>query len=80
MTPSELTEMLGIPAATLSFHLKELTQAGLITQTRQGRHMLYQPGFQAISELIGFLTSNCCEGQGCSLSELVQQIPTKKPS
>ena len=53
---------LGIPSATLSFHLKELKSAGLIRCERAGRSRIYSPDFAAVQELLGFLTENCCGG------------------
>jgi len=53
---------LDIPPATLSFHLKELKSAGLVRCERQGRSRIYSPDFAAVTELVGFLTSNCCRG------------------
>ena len=58
-------EGLGIPSATLSFHLKELRSAGLIRCERSGRSRIYSPDFAAVNELVRFLTANCCDGQGC---------------
>ena len=78
MTPSELTELLGIPAATLSFHLRELTQADLITQTRQGRHLVYQPAMQTMANLIDFLTSQCCQGQPCEVTDAAKRSDCRK--
>jgi ArsR family transcriptional regulator, arsenate/arsenite/antimonite-responsive transcriptional repressor len=59
-TPSQLTEKLGLPAPTLSFHLKELQRAGLTEARREGRNLFYRPNFPHMNELIGFLTDNCC--------------------
>jgi len=59
-TPSELLERLAVPAPTLSFHLKELVQTGLILARREGRNLHYSPDFERMNELIGFLTENCC--------------------
>ena len=53
---------LDIPSATLSFHLKELRSAGLVRCERQGRSRIYSPDFSITTELIGFLTANCCQG------------------
>jgi DNA-binding transcriptional ArsR family regulator len=55
-------EALGIPSATLSFHLKELKSAGLVRCERDGRSRIYSPDVSAINELIRFLTANCCKG------------------
>src|SRR5687768_8589012 len=58
--PGELAERLGIPAPTLSFHLKELQQAGLVSSRREGRFLHYSANFTHMRELVGFLTENCC--------------------
>lgn len=65
VTPSRMTEELGIASTSLSFHLKELTNAGLVTQERAGRHLLYRARIDAMDELMGFLTANCCGGRAC---------------
>lgn len=66
-TPSELTQRLDIPAPTLSFHLKELLQAGLVVSRRESRNLYYSPNFERMHVLLGFLTENCCSlsGQAC---------------
>lgn len=58
----QIGESLGIPSATLSFHLKELRSAGLVACEREGRSRIYRPDFEAMGELLGFLTENCCSG------------------
>jgi ArsR family transcriptional regulator len=60
-----ISEALGLAPATLSFHLKELKSAGLVRCERQGRSRIYRPDFGAIGELMGYLTENCCAGEGC---------------
>ncbi|HWP18198.1 MAG TPA: metalloregulator ArsR/SmtB family transcription factor [Burkholderiaceae bacterium] len=65
MTPGVMAEGSGIAAATLSFHLKELMNAGLVTQERQGRHLVYRASFDRMNGLLGYLTENCCQGQAC---------------
>lgn len=72
VTPSELVVLLGIPAATLSFHLKELSHAGLIVVTRDGRRLIYRPNFKLVEDLVAFLSENCCGGEPCSLSDPVK--------
>jgi ArsR family transcriptional regulator, arsenate/arsenite/antimonite-responsive transcriptional repressor len=59
-TPGEICERLGIPSPTLSFHLKSLTAAGLITARREGRFLFYSAGFEQMNDIIGFLTEHCC--------------------
>ncbi len=65
MTPGVMAEGSGIPPATLSFHLKELMNAGLVTQERQGRNLVYRASFDRMNALLGYLTDNCCQGEAC---------------
>lgn len=65
LTPGAITEQVGVPGATLSFHLKELMHARLITQEREGRHLIYRAAFAHMNDLLGFLTANCCQGEAC---------------
>jgi DNA-binding transcriptional ArsR family regulator len=65
LTPGALVECLGASATTLSFHLKELTHAHLVTQQRLGRYLIYHASFERMNELLGYLTANCCKGQEC---------------
>ena len=53
---------LRLPAATLSFHLKELKQAGLVCRARKGRTLVYTADYPRMEELLRFLTENCCRG------------------
>ena len=62
---------LQVPPATLSFHLKELVQAGLVESESQGRHVCYRANFDAMNGLIEYLTHNCCAG-----SPTEQCVPT----
>jgi len=65
LTPGTMSEALGIPANTLSFHLKELAHAGLVTQERSSRNIIYRAAFDHMNALLGYLTENCCQGNGC---------------
>ena len=67
LTPGVLAATLDVPASTLSFHLKELTHAGLVTQERQGRNLIYRASFTTMNELLGYLTENCCAGEACAV-------------
>ncbi len=61
----QIAKALSIPNATLSFHLKELSNAGLITARQESRFIYYTAHFTAMNELLGFLTENCCAGNPC---------------
>lgn len=65
LTPGAMGEQLALPAATLSFHLKELTHAQLIGQQRDGRYLIYRAAFERMNALLGYLTENCCQGEAC---------------
>ncbi|MES2015847.1 MAG: helix-turn-helix transcriptional regulator [Pseudomonadota bacterium] len=65
MSPGKISEQLGIPASSLSFHLKELTHAQLIVPRQDGRYILYAADFSTMNNLIGFLSENCCGGVPC---------------
>jgi DNA-binding transcriptional ArsR family regulator len=57
-----IAERLGVAPPTLSFHLSQLSNAGLVTSVRQSRSIVYAPDFDAMRGLVGFLTENCCGG------------------
>lgn len=65
MSPGAIGERLGIPASSLSFHLKELSHAQLIAPRQQGRYIRYAADFSTMNQLLGFLTENCCGGRPC---------------
>jgi ArsR family transcriptional regulator len=65
MTPGALSALLDIPASTLSFHLKELVHADLVTVERDGRNLFYRPSVARMNALLGYLTDHCCEGAAC---------------
>ena len=65
MTPGALAATLGVPASTLSFHLKALMHAGLVTQKREGRNLHYRPDIAHMNALLEYLTAHCCHGTAC---------------
>lgn len=68
LTPGAMAEGLGVPQNTLSFHLKELAAAGLVTQERSSRHIIYRAAFEQMNALLGYLTENCCRGTQCDVA------------
>ncbi len=74
LTPAYLVEELGLPANTLSFHLKELMAAELISQERMGRHLIYRAQYERMNAVLSFLTQNCCQGEPCEV--LAQEMCT----
>ncbi|MFZ3127632.1 MAG: metalloregulator ArsR/SmtB family transcription factor [Rhodoferax sp.] len=69
LTPGVILEKLGMTPALLSFHLKELVQAGLVNQERQGRNLIYRASLDTMNELLDYLTENCCAGEACLTSK-----------
>ena len=65
LTPGALSEELGVAATTLSFHLKELTNAGLISQQRDGRNLIYRAAYERMNAVLAYLTAHCCQGEDC---------------
>jgi DNA-binding transcriptional ArsR family regulator len=59
----ELATRLGVPPATLSFHLKELAHAGLVSSRNEGRFVIYAADYAAMTGLIAFLSEECCGGR-----------------
>jgi DNA-binding transcriptional ArsR family regulator len=68
LTPAVIAEQLGMPANTLSFHLKELMHADLITQERSGRNLIYRAQYDRMNAVLTYLSQNCCQGEPCEVS------------
>ncbi|MBI4190847.1 MAG: helix-turn-helix transcriptional regulator [Betaproteobacteria bacterium] len=66
LSVGKIAEHLDISSATLSFHLKELTHAGLLNSRQDGRFVIYSASFDAMNDLLAFLTANCCGGNPCT--------------
>ena len=80
LAAGEVATALDLPSATLSFHLKELKSAGLIRLERAGRSRIYSPDFGAATDLIGFLTANCCQRAGGVAAECKVDAENAWPS
>jgi len=68
MTPGALSATLDVPASTLSFHLKELMHARLVSQERDGRNLIYRPSIKQMNALLSYLTAHCCQGAACDIA------------
>jgi len=77
MAASKIGEQLAIPASSLSFHLKELSHAGLVLSRQDGRFVIYAAHIDSMNALIGFLTENCCGGVPCSPVSSARRCSTK---
>jgi ArsR family transcriptional regulator len=66
LAAGEIAERLGIPASTLSFHMKTLSYAGLVEVRPESRFNYYSANFDEMNALLGFLTDNCCGGRACA--------------
>ncbi len=64
---SAIAEKLGLPNATFSFHVKGLTQAGLVSARQDGRFIYYAANFPTMNALVDYLTENCCAGADCGV-------------
>ncbi len=67
LTPGVIQAALDVPPATLSFHLKELSNSGLVTQERASRHLIYRAAYDNMNALLGYLSANCCQGVACAV-------------
>lgn len=64
LAAGRIADSLAVPAATLSFHLKELGNAGLITSRQSGRYVIYSANYDEMNALLGYLTEHCCAASG----------------
>ena len=68
LAAGDIAEALGLANATLSFHLKELAHAGLVSARQAGRFIYYTANFATMNGLIAYLTENCCRGASCDIA------------
>jgi ArsR family transcriptional regulator, arsenate/arsenite/antimonite-responsive transcriptional repressor len=66
LAAGKIAEALAIAPSSLSFHMKELTHAHLVSSRQESRFVIYSANFQTMNELLGFLTKNCCNGTPCT--------------
>ena len=71
-------EQLKLPGATLSFHLANLTHAGLVRNRQQGRFVIYSTDFENMDALVGYLTENCCSGAACGPTSCAPARPSRR--
>lgn len=69
LTPGAIAELLTVAPSALSFHLKELTHAGLVTSEPRGRNLIYRASFDRMNALLGYLTEHCCQGEACAVTD-----------
>ncbi len=62
----KIGETLGVPPSSLTFHMKELSHAGLVKSRQESRYVIYSANYEAMNELLGFLMENCCGGKPCA--------------
>lgn len=79
LTVGKIGDSVGVPATTLSFHLKELTRANLIVARQEGRFISYVANFEEMDDLLSFLTENCCSAPGCVKEPKAIDLPRKAP-
>ena len=75
-----LAEKLDVPPSSMSFHLAQLSNAGLVTQRRESRSIIYSADYTAMNGLMGYLTENCCDGLSCSDDTSCSEDATCLPS
>jgi ArsR family transcriptional regulator, arsenate/arsenite/antimonite-responsive transcriptional repressor len=73
-----LAEKLDVPPSSMSFHLAQLANAGLVTQRRESRSIIYCADYAAMNGLMGYLTENCCGGMSCAEGAADQPDPKRK--
>lgn len=68
LTPGTMAQQLDVAPSALSFHLKELAHAGLVSSEPRGRHLIYRASFTQMNALLAYLTEHCCEGAACEVT------------
>lgn len=80
MAAGALATALGVPNSSLSFHLAQLRNAGLIEQERQHRSLIYRANYAAMNALVGYLMENCCAGADCGAEAACETAAQERKS
>jgi len=80
MPAGAIANALGVPNSSLSFHLAQLRNAGLLLQERQHRSLIYRANYKAMNALVGYLMENCCAGVDCGADAACDPKPTERKS
>jgi ArsR family transcriptional regulator, arsenate/arsenite/antimonite-responsive transcriptional repressor len=80
MSAGAIADDLGLADATLSFHVKELAHADLVSARRDGRFIYYSANYRTMNELVAYLTENCCRGTPCDIACAPAPKPRRKAS
>ena len=80
MAAGAIADALGVPNSSLSFHLAQLRNAGLILQERQHRSLIYRANYPAMNDLVAYLMENCCAGPGCDAGSACGPPPSERKS
>lgn len=80
LSAGAIADALGVPNSSLSFHLAQLTRAGLIRQERQSRSLIYSADYATMNDLVAYLMENCCGGADCSTSARAAGIAQERKS
>ncbi len=80
LSAGEIADKVGLPNATLSFHLKELSHAGLVAPRQDGRFIYYSANFTTMNALVSYLTENCCRGATCDIACTPKSLTKRRAS
>ena len=77
LAAGKIAEELGVVPSSLSFHLAHLTRAGLLTQERKSRTLIYRADYSSMNKLVAYLLANCCDGDACAVDLIAAQEACK---
>lgn len=77
LAASKIAEHLDVAPSSLSFHLKELSHAGLVSSRQEGRFVIYSANFEKMNDVLAYLTDNCCGGASCTPASATSCRPGK---